>query len=99
RWVLFALINGEELGVKAKTADDMKANDPRPELRRLLGAEGSFGTDMGLDNDWALRALKAVGNYGEVFERNLGKATLLGIARGLNAAWNDGGILYAPPVR
>ena len=99
RWTLFALINAEELGAKAKTVDDMKANDARPELRRLLGAEGTFGSDLGLDNDWALRAIKAVGNYGEMFERNLGKGSQLGIERGLNAPWNDGGVLYAPPVR
>ncbi len=99
RWVLFALINAEELGVKAKTVDDMKANDTRPEVKRLLGTDGTFGVDLGLDADWAARAIKAVGNYGEIFERNLGKTTKLGIERGLNARWNDGGILYAPPVR
>ena len=99
RWTLFALINAEELGVKAKTADDMKANDPRPEVKRFLGTDGSFGVDIGLDADWATRAIKSVGNYGEIFERNLGKATKLGIERGLNAQWNDGGILYAPPIR
>ena len=99
RWTLFALINAEELGIKAKTVDDMKANDPRPEVKRLLGVEGTFGVDLGLDADWAVRAIKAVGNYGEIFDRNLGKASKLGIERGLNARWNDGGILYAPPVR
>ncbi len=99
RWTLFALINAEELGVKAKAVDDMKANDPRPEVRRLLGTAGTFGVDLGLDAEWAVRAIKAVGNYGEMFERNLGKSTKLGIERGLNARWNDGGILYAPPVR
>ena len=99
RWTLFALINAEELGVKAKTVDDMKANDQRPEVKRLLGVEGTFGVDLGLDADWAVRAIKAVGNYGEIFERNLGKTSKLGIERGLNARWNDGGILYAPPVR
>ena len=99
RWTLFALINAEELSVKAKTVDDMKANDPRPEVKRLLGTVGTFGVDLGLDADWASRAIKTVGNYGEVFERNLGKSTKLNIERGLNARWNDGGILYAPPVR
>ena len=99
RWTLFALINAEELGVKAKTVDDMKANEPRPEVKRLLGVEGTFGVDLGLDADWAVRAIKAVGNYGEILERNLGKTSKLGIERGLNARWNDGGILYAPPVR
>ncbi len=99
RWTLFALINAEELGVKAKTVDDMKAKEPRPEVKRLLGVEGTFGVDLGLDADWAVRAIKVVGNYGEIFERNLGKTSKLGIERGLNARWNDGGILYAPPVR
>ena len=99
RWTLFALINAEELGVKAKTVDDMKAHEPHPEVKRLLGVEGTFGVDLGLDADWAVRAIKAVGNYGEIFERNLGKSSKLGIERGLNARWNDGGILYAPPVR
>ncbi len=99
RWTLFALINAEELGVKSKTVDDMKANDARPEVRRLLGVEGSFGVDLGLDAEWAARAVKASGNYGEIFERNLGKDSPLHIDRGLNAPWNDGGVLYAPPVR
>lgn len=99
RWTLLALINAEELGAKSKTVDDMKANDARPEVRRLLGSEGTFGVDMGLDADWAARAIKAVGNYGEMFDRNLGQASTLKIDRGLNARWNDGGILYAPPVR
>jgi general L-amino acid transport system substrate-binding protein len=99
QWTLFALINAEELGVKAKGVDDMKANEKKPEIRRLLGLEGTFGADMGLDNDWAARAIKAVGNYGEIFERNLGKGSKLGIERGVNAPWNQGGILYVPPVR
>ena len=99
RWTLFALINAEELGVTAATVDDLKANSKKPDIRRLLGVEGSFGADMGLDKDWASRALKATGNYGEIFERNLGEKTPLGINRGLNALWNAGGILYTPPVR
>jgi general L-amino acid transport system substrate-binding protein len=99
RWTLFALINAEELEVKAKGVDDMKATDKKPQVRRLLGLEGTFGADMGLDNDWAARAIKTVGNYGEIFERNLGKGSKLGIDRGVNASWNKGGILYVPPVR
>jgi general L-amino acid transport system substrate-binding protein len=99
RWTLFALINAEELGVKTKAVDDMKANEKKPEIRRLLGLEGSFGADLGLDNDWAARAIKTVGNYGEIFERNLGKGSKLGIERGVNAPWNKGGIMYVPPVR
>ncbi len=99
RWTLFALINAEELNVKAATVDDLKANSKMPSVRRLLGLEGTFGADMGLDADWATRAIKATGNYGEIFERNLGKDSKLGIERGINALWNAGGLLYAPPVR
>ena len=99
RWTLFALINAEELGITAAGADEARATSRKPDVRRLLGAEGTFGTDMGLDADWALRAIKAVGNYGEMFERSLGKDTPLAIDRGINALWNAGGLLYAPPLR
>lgn len=99
RWTLFALIDAEELEVTAAGVDELKATSKKPGIRRLLGVEGTFGADMGLDADWAVRALKAVGNYGEVFERNLGKSTPLAIERGINALWNAGGLLYAPPVR
>ncbi len=98
KWTLYALLNAEELGVKALTAEDaVKSN--KPDVRRLVGAEGGFGAQIGLTNDWALRALKAVGNYGEVYERNVGLQSKLGIPRGLNALWTHGGIQYAPPVR
>ena len=99
RWTLFALINAEELGVTAAGAGELKTNSKNPDVRRLLGIEGTFGADLGLDADWALRAIIAVGNYGEIFERNLGKDTPLAIQRGLNGLWNAGGLLYAPPVR
>ena len=99
RWTLFALVNAEELDVKAGGVDDLKANSKIPTIRRLLGLEGTFGTDIGLDADWAARAIKATGNYAEIFERNLGKGSKLGIARGINALWNAGGLLYVPPVR
>ena len=99
RWTLFALINAEELGVTAAGAGELKTNSKNPDVRRLLGIEGTFGADLGLDADWALRAIMAVGNYGEIFERNLGKDTPLAIQRGLNGLWNAGGLLYAPPVR
>jgi general L-amino acid transport system substrate-binding protein len=99
RWTLFALINAEELEVTAASASELKATSKKPNVRRLLGAEGTFGADMGLDAEWALRAIKAAGNYGEMFERNLGTETPLAIARGINAQWNAGGLLYAPPVR
>lgn len=99
RWTLFALINAEEIGVTAASVDSEKAESRLPGHRRLLGLEGSFGSDLGLDADWAVRAIKAAGNYAEMFERNLGKTTPLAIERGINALWNAGGLLYAPPVR
>jgi general L-amino acid transport system substrate-binding protein len=99
RWTLFSLINAEELDVKAAGVDELKTNSKKPTVRRLLGLEGTFGVDLGLDADWAARAIKATGNYGEIFERNLGKSSKLGIERGINALWNAGGLLYVPPVR
>ncbi|MFN0192349.1 MAG: amino acid ABC transporter substrate-binding protein [Aestuariivirga sp.] len=99
RWTLFALVNGEELDVRASEADRLKTESTSPAIRRLLGVEGTFGADMGLDPDWAVRAIKAAGHYGEIFERNLGQGSSLKIERGMNALWNGGGLLYAPPVR
>ena len=99
RWTLFALVNAEELDVTAASVDDLKTNSKKPAVRRLLGLEGTFGVDIGLDADWAARAIKATGNYAEIFERNLGKGSKLGIERGINALWNAGGLLYVPPVR
>jgi len=98
KWTLYSLINAEELGVKSKSIDDaMKSS--KPDIRRLVGAEGEFGEQLGLTNDWAARAVRAVGNYGEVYERNVGTQSRLSIPRGLNALWTQGGIQYAPPVR
>jgi general L-amino acid transport system substrate-binding protein len=99
RWTLFALINAEEIDVTAASVDDLKASSKKPSVRRLLGIEGTYGSDLGLDADWAVRAIKSVGNYSEIFNRNLGKDTPLAIERGINALWNAGGLLYAPPVR
>ena len=99
RWTLAALINAEELGVRGAGVDDAKATSKKSDIRRLIGLEGTFGVDMGLDAEWAARAIKVGGNYGEIFERNLGKGSKLGIERGLNALWSKGGILYAAPVR
>ncbi|MCB1475952.1 MAG: amino acid ABC transporter substrate-binding protein [Rhodobiaceae bacterium] len=98
RWVYFALLNAEELGVTQANAEEMKGAES-PNIKRLLGTEGEFGPSVGLDKDWALNVIKAVGNYGEIFNRNVGPDTPLGISRGLNALWTDGGIQYAPPVR
>ena len=98
KWVSFALIDAEELGVTSKNVDE-KAKSESPDIKRLLGFEGNFGEKMGLDTDWAYRAIKLVGNYGEIFERNLGENSPLKIKRGMNALWTNGGLLYAPPVR
>lgn len=98
RWTLFALVNAEELGVTSKNVDQM-LKSTNPEIRRLLGVEGAFGESLGLTNDFAVRALRKVGNYGEIFERNVGQGSPLKIKRGLNALWNKGGVLYAPPIR
>ncbi|MBA5776429.1 amino acid ABC transporter substrate-binding protein [Stappia sp. F7233] len=98
KWVYFALINAEEAGVNSANVDEMKSSED-PNVKRLLGTEGAFGEAIGLSNDWAYRVVKHVGNYGEIFERNVGPDTPLGIARGLNALWSKGGIQYAPPVR
>jgi general L-amino acid transport system substrate-binding protein len=98
KWVLFAMLNAEELGVTTKNVDDMvKSNNP--EVKRLLGTEGNFGEQLGLTKDWVVRIVRHVGNYGESFDRNVGAGSKLGIERGLNRLWNKGGIQYAPPVR
>lgn len=98
RWVLNAMITAEELGVNSQNVDDMKDAE-NPEIRRLLGTEGEMGAMLGLPNDFAYNAIKQVGNYAEVYERNVGVDTPLGLERGLNALWKDGGILYSPPFR
>jgi len=98
RWTHQALLDAEELGVsKANIGDQL--NSANPEIRRLLGVEGQFGESLGLTSDWAVRIIKAVGNYGEVFERNVGQGSPLKIARGLNALWTKGGLQYGLPVR
>ena len=98
KWVNFALVNAEELGVSAANADEALAST-KPDVRRLTGAEGGFGKSLGLDEAWAIRAVKATGNYSEIYERNLGVNSPLGIPRGLNQLWYMGGVLYAPPMR
>lgn len=98
KWTIFAMINAEELGVATTTIDQAVASK-KPEVRRLVGNDGAFGEELGVTNDFAVRIVKAVGNYGESFERNVGAASKLGIPRGINQLWSMGGILYAPPVR
>jgi general L-amino acid transport system substrate-binding protein len=98
RWTLFALINAEELGITQGNVEEMRTSS-NPEIRRILGTDGEFGRGIGLDNDWVVSIIKTVGNYGETFERNLGQGSPLKIARGRNALWKDGGLMYAPPIR
>jgi len=98
KWVAFALVNAEEIGVTSKNIPDALAS-AKPDVRRFTGAEGDFGAKLGLDNAWAVRAVKDVGNYSEIFERDVGVRSKLGIPRGLNQLWSTGGIVYAPPIR
>lgn len=98
RWTLYALLNAEELGVTQANVAEMLAAE-NPEIRRLLGVEGSFGESLGLTNDWVVRIVRHSGNYGEMFERNVGMGSPLKIERGLNRLWSQGGLQYAPPVR
>lgn len=98
KWTHYAMVNAEELGVTQANVDAMLKSD-NPEIKRLLGTEGKFGEPIGLTNDWAYRIVKHVGNYGEVFERNVGTGSPLKIARGQNALWTKGGLQYAPPIR
>ena len=98
KWVHFAMVNAEELNVTKANVDEQAKSD-NPEIKRLLGAEGNFGEQLGLTKDWVHRIVKHVGNYGEVFERNVGQGSPLKIARGLNALWTKGGLQYGPPIR
>jgi len=99
RWVHNVMLIAEEFGITSENVEEMRAESENPEVRRLLGVEGSMGEKLGLSNDWAYNVIKLVGNYGEVFERTVGADSPLNIDRGLNALWRDGGLHYAPPVR
>lgn len=98
RWLNFALVNAEELGIAAGNVGEA-AGSRKPDIRRFAGSEGGLGRMLGLEDDWALRAVRASGNYAEIYERNVGVKSRLGIPRGLNQLWSMGGILYAPPLR
>ena len=98
KWTHFAMVNAEELGVSSKTIERAMQSE-KPEVKRLVGTAGNFGEQAGLASDWAARIVRLVGNYGEVFERNIGTKSPLGIPRGLNHLWTMGGIQYAPPIR
>lgn len=99
RWTLFAMLNAEELGINSKNVEEQAKSTKNPDVARLLGAEGDYGKDLKLPKDWAVQVVKQVGNYGEIFDRNVGDGSELKIKRGLNAQWNKGGLQYAPPVR
>ena len=96
KWTLFGLIEAEELGVTSANVDKLKAESKDPKIQRIVGTSGDVGKSLGLDNDWLVRAIKAVGNYGELYDRNIGP---LQIPRGVNQQWSKGGALYAPPIR
>ncbi|MFM2481183.1 amino acid ABC transporter substrate-binding protein [Celerinatantimonas sp. YJH-8] len=98
KWSLFAMINAEELGVSSTNVDAMLKSD-NPKIKRLVGADGDKGEMLGLDSKWSYNIIKQVGNYAEVFKRDVGADSPLKISRGLNALWKDGGIQYAPPIR
>jgi general L-amino acid transport system substrate-binding protein len=99
RWTYYALVAAEEKGITKANIDQIAASTTDPEVKRILGLEGDMGAMMGLDAEWAKRAIAASGNYGEIFEANIGAATPIGLARGLNAQWTQGGLQYAPPFR
>ena len=98
RWSLYAMLEAEEYGVSSKNVDQMRSSK-NPVIRRLLGTEGDLGKSIGLSNDWSFNIIKHVGNYGESYARNVGPNTPIGLARGVNALWKDGGLQYPMPVR
>jgi general L-amino acid transport system substrate-binding protein len=98
-WAMFVQVNAEEMGITSKNVEKIKAETIDPEIKRLLGAEGDMGAQLGLPASWAYDIIAKVGNYGEVFERNVGPSTPVGLPRGINNLWTEGGVMYAPPVR
>lgn len=98
-WVMFAQVNAEEMGINSKNVAKIKAETKDPSISRLLGVGSDMGSDLGLSADWAYNVIAKVGNYGEEFDRNVGKDSPLDLPRGLNNLWDNGGIMYAPPVR
>ena len=98
KWMVFATIQAEESGVTSQNVDEMKNSD-NPSIKKLLGVEGDMGAKLGLDNDWAYNIIKQVGNYGEIYNRNLGPDTVFNLPRGMNSLYTDGGLLYSPPFR
>ncbi|MDO9711368.1 amino acid ABC transporter substrate-binding protein [Paracraurococcus lichenis] len=99
RWTVSALIQAEELGVTSANAEELRKGSPNPEIRRLLGTDPVLGNALKLDPAWAFNAIRAIGNYGELFERHLGPKTPIGLERGMNRLWTDGGLMYSWPMR
>jgi general L-amino acid transport system substrate-binding protein len=99
KWTIYGLIEAEEAGITAANLESLKTDSTDPLVLRLLGKSDDTGKLLGLDRDWLARAIAAVGNYGEMFERHLGEKTPLALKRGLNAQWNKGGLQYAIPIR
>jgi general L-amino acid transport system substrate-binding protein len=99
RWVHYAMLEAEEFGVTSENAAQLRDTSEAPTIRRLLGVEGNFGEMIGLPNDWAFNVISMVGNYGEVFDRNIGEGSPVGLSRGLNALYTEGGLQYGHPIR
>lgn len=99
RWVMFATIQAEELGLTSENVDQVMSSTTDPEIKRFLGVSDDLGQKIGLPRDWTYRTVKQVGNYGDIFERNLGSKSPLGLSRGQNATWKNGGLMIAPPFR
>jgi len=99
KWVVNGLIEAEEYGITQANVDQMAKESKDPVVMRIVGTSEDTGKLLGLDKDWMVRAIKTTGNYGEIFERNVGEKTAIGLPRGVNALWNQGGIMYAPPIR
>ena len=99
RWTLFAMVEAEEMGIDSTNVERIRASASRPEIKRLLGVEDSLGVGLRLPADWAFQIIRQVGNYAEVFERNLGGGSPLRMNRGINALWLDGGLMFSPPMR
>jgi general L-amino acid transport system substrate-binding protein len=98
RWVVYGLIQAEEFGITSANVDDFLTSS-NPDIRRFLGVDGTLGATLNLPNDFMVTVIRAVGNYGEIFERHLGRDTVFGLERGINALWTNGGLLYSPPFR
>ena len=99
RWTLYALVSAEEYGVTSANLDELSRSSTNPDVQRMLGATDDYGAMLGLDKEWAKRAIAASGNYGEIFAANIGEQTPIGLPRGLNALWTQGGLMYAMPFR